>query len=288
MSGDETDVIEVVDGDEERIDVSNSKETEEDGNNDDDLEANEAKTGEVQENKNDDAEEDDELIVPVTFDWSIYVDATLAGLAVLVPLPFVDNLLERFFRRRMIGAIATRRKIDLPPDRIKLVNNRLTFFRFVAACFYCPFFVVLEIVISFFKLLVYCCTIKKATDALNYYWQRAFLMDYILQRGYLTSKDTEEAERAIANMERLLDDVAASPLNQLASKIVYGPCRIMCSLLRYVFRTGRKDSSIDQTEATMSESWQGFSVYFQSLAKRYEEQLEESQRPRSMKCCCSP
>lgn len=236
----------------------------------------------------DDPEKEDLEDIPVTFDWSVYVDATLAGLAVLVPLPFVDNLLECFFARRMIRAIAARRKIDLPPDRVTMVNNRWTCCGILGACLYFPIFIVMELLLSFFKLLVFCCTVKRATDALNYYWQRAFLMDYILQRGYLTSDDAEQAELAIRNMDDLLDTVAVSPFNQLARKIIYGPCRIFCSLMRYVCRGGRKaDSSIDQTQATMSESWTGFSSYLASLAKRYEAEFEKSQRPRrGWGCCC--
>jgi len=47
--------------------------------------------------------------VPTEFDWIIYADATFAGLALLLPIPFVDGLIEAYFRRRMPGDIARRR-----------------------------------------------------------------------------------------------------------------------------------------------------------------------------------
>lgn len=256
---------------------------------DDDVEAQSSKPVAEEQEEGSGFEKDDtqteEDDVPVSFDWSVYVDATLAGLSVLIPLPFVDNIFERFFRRRMIRSIAARRKVELSPERISLVNDRRSVCGMIGAFFFFPIFFCMEIFISLFRILVYCYTVKKSTDALNYYWQRAFLMDYVLQRGYL-SDTKEQADTAIAAMERLLDDVGASPLSRLARKVIYGPCRIFCSLMRYVFRTGRKDSSIDQTEQTMSESWGGFGGYFRSLAKRYESELAASQRPTTTRCCC--
>src|SRR5687767_4928057 len=43
------------------------------------------------------------------FDWSRYADATLAGLSVLIPIPFVDDAFEAFFRKRIPGAVAQSR-----------------------------------------------------------------------------------------------------------------------------------------------------------------------------------
>ena len=44
-----------------------------------------------------------------TFDWIIYRDATLAGLAALLPVPYVDDAIEGRFRRQMPTSIAARR-----------------------------------------------------------------------------------------------------------------------------------------------------------------------------------
>lgn len=244
--------------------------------------------GKDEENCGGDNDEDEKI--PISFDWPVYVDATLAGLSVLIPVPFVDNIMEIVFARRMIGAIAQRRKVELSAQRISMVNNRLTCCGMILACFYFPIFVILELVISLFRILVYCWTIKKSTDALTYYWQRAFLMDYMLQRGYVSTKDPDQAEAAIVCMERLLDEVAQSPLTRLARKIIYAPCRIGFSIMWYMCccccccccggKNGGKDGSIGQAEATMSESWTNFGAYLTSLAERYEDEFAKSQRPR--------
>lgn len=211
-----------------------------------------------------------------SFEWPVYVDATLAGLSVLIPFPLLDNIFERIFRRRMIGAIAAHRGLELTPELYNLVNNRRSCFGKLWDCMIFPCFVLFDIIASFFKLLFYFVTMKKSTDALNLYWQKAFLLDYLVQRGHLDHNNLEHSEVAIVVMEHILQDVGASPLNKLAAKIVFGPCQIMCSLTRYVCCCrGRKrqTDTIDQTQEAMSNSWGGFSGYLQSLATRYDEEL---------------
>ena len=53
--------------------------------------------------------------IATDFDWLVYADATFAGLAILIPFPFVDSLLEEYFRRRMARDIARRRGRTLSP-----------------------------------------------------------------------------------------------------------------------------------------------------------------------------
>lgn len=220
-----------------------------------------------------------------SFEWSVYVDATLAGLSVLIPFPLLDNLFERIFRRRMVGAIAAHRGLELTPELYNLVNNRRSCCGKIWDCIIFPFFVIFDIIASFFKLLFYFVTMKKSTDALNFYWQRAFLLDYLIQRGHLDHDNLEHSEVAIVVMEHILQDVGASPLNKLAAKIVFGPCQIFCSLTRYVCCCGgrkQQTDTIDQTQETMTESWGGFRGYLESLATRYDEELASaSQRPQS-------
>ena len=241
--------------------------------------------------------------IPVRFDWPVYVDATLAGLSALIPIPFVDNLFERFFRRRMFAAIAARRGVAVTPEIVALVNNRRSICAMFFACIWFPLFVIIELLISLFRILLYCYTVKKSTDALNYYWQRAFLMDYMLQRGYLSSKtfdtmndnsngsqnkqitSTEEADVAIRAMERLLDDVGASPMERLARKIIYSPCRILCSLMRFRGRR-EEDVSLEKTKTQMSESWSGFSGHLRTLAHRYDAELQVERNTQSLQGGC--
>jgi len=57
------------------------------------------------------------------FDWAIYADATLAGLAILIPIPLLDLLFEWIFKRRMPQAIAKRNGRTLSPETIRQLNR---------------------------------------------------------------------------------------------------------------------------------------------------------------------
>src|SRR3712207_1635145 len=102
------------------------------------------------------------------FDWARYADATLAGLSVLIPIPFLDTAFERFFRRRMPTAIARSRGRVLPsPIEAEL---RPTSRNVLRACLTLPLTVTVGLVQRLSRKLLYFLTIKAATDALSQYW----------------------------------------------------------------------------------------------------------------------
>ena len=208
-----------------------------------------------------------------SFDWAIYADATLAGLAVLIPLPFVDGWVESLFRRRMPEAIAARRGYTLTAELVALLNNADGgFFRYFWGCLLLPFRLIFELIVQLSRKLLYFLTIKRAIDALNYYWQRAFLLDYMLQQGYLD--ELENAPLALDVLEKTLRATTVSPLTQMARQIIFGPLRIMRSL--WHMSRGQRDAEIDETRQEMARSWNRFGDFFTSLARRYDQLYYEA------------
>lgn len=213
-------------------------------------------------------------ITPSTsFDWSVYADATLAGLAVLIPIPFVDGWVESIFRRRMPTAIAARRGYVLTPELLYLINNRNGgFFDYFWGCLLLPLRLIFELIVQLSRKLLYFLTVKKAIDSLNFYWQRAFLLDYMLQQGYLD--DIAQAEIALDALEQTLRATSGSPLNQLARQVIFGPFRIMSSLWHMM--RGQRDAEIDEARQEMARSWNRFSDFFISLAQSYEQSYDRA------------
>lgn len=208
-----------------------------------------------------------------SFDWAIYADATLAGLSVLIPLPFVDGWVEGIFRRRMPHAIAARRGYALTPALVALLNNSNSgFFDYFWGCLLLPFRLILELIVQLSRKLLYFLTIKRAIDALNYYWQRAFLLDYMLQQGYLD--ELENTHVALAALEQTLRATTVSPLTQLARQIIFGPLHIMRSLWHMM--RGQRDAEIDVTRQEMARSWNRFGDFFTALARRYEQTYDDA------------
>src|SRR5690606_4251528 len=119
---------------------------------------------------------------PTTFDWRVYADATFAGLSALIPFPLVDLVFEQFFKRRMVGVIARQRGQRLSPAA-KSSLNRLgcswqSCLLFVPWLFY-------KLLTLLSRKILYFLAVKEAVDNLNYYWHRAFLIDYMVWAGHL-------------------------------------------------------------------------------------------------------
>jgi hypothetical protein len=205
--------------------------------------------------------------IPPRFDWAIYADATFAGLAALIPLPLVDLYFEWLFRRRMVRAIALRNGRLLNTPTINQINRDRSSRR--RGCLLWP----LKVIFSFLKKLsrkiLYFLAIKEAVDNLNYYWHRAFLLDYMLRAGYLDNSQ-EEIEQAAQALHLVLKTTADSPLHQLARQVVGSVRHVLLSLWRWR-RRGEEDETVNTAREQMSQRWHDFNAYFQELVVLYDE-----------------
>lgn len=203
-----------------------------------------------------------------TFDWTIYADATLAGLSVLIPIPFLDSLTEDYFRNRMVRAIAQRRGQPLHPLADDTINrSQKGVLSFVGGCLLWPFRFAVDLVLRLSRKILYFLTIKKAIDSLNRYWQRAYLLDYMVIKGYLA--DAEHLEAAARALELVLKTEGSSPLTRLASEIVKSPGRLIQSVRR-AQKKGEEDTKMQETRTTMSQSWNRYDDYFQRLQGHFD------------------
>lgn len=209
-----------------------------------------------------------------TFDWAIYADATLAGLAVLIPIPLLDAVFESFFRRRIPATIARRRQHVLTPVALQAINTSGNEWSTLAyGCLLWPLRFLFELLLQLTRKLLYFMTVKRAVDALNYYWQRAFLLDYMLQQGHLD--DTGQIDKALLALEATLAESTISPLRQLARQILWGPVRLLRML--WHARQGQEDNTLDTTRSTMARVWDHFDNYLLSLTQRYTEHYHAQQ-----------
>jgi hypothetical protein len=208
-----------------------------------------------------------ETKIPPRFDWSIYADATFAGLAALIPLPLVDLYFEWLFRRRMVRAIALRNGRLLNTPTINEINRNRN--SRLQGCLLWP----LKTIFSFLKKLsrkiLYFLAIKEAVDNLNYYWHRAFLLDYMIRAGYLDQSPAEIA-RAAQTLDLVLKQTDESPLTQLARQVVGSVRYVLRSLWRWR-RRGEEDVATVTAREQMSQRWRDFDTYFQGLILLYNE-----------------
>ncbi|HFC11405.1 MAG TPA: hypothetical protein ENJ56_01075 [Anaerolineae bacterium] len=204
------------------------------------------------------------------FDWTLYADATLAGLSVLIPIPFLDSLTEKFFRRRITPAIAKYHKKSLPPATIAHLNHdKSTIWQRIGGCLLLPFTLTIGLLVQLSRKILYFLTVKKAVDALNYYWQRAFLLNHMIAVGHLDQ--AEGVDSADAALETVLAANRTSPLIKLAQDIISSPRKIIRGVRNV--RKGKGDAAIDETRQEISQSWSSFNNHFHDLRQQYEAAL---------------
>lgn len=198
------------------------------------------------------------------FEWSRYADATLAGLSVLIPVPFVDDAFETFFRRRIPGAVARSRGRTLSPEVRAALEDEDAAGR--GGCAALPVRLTIGLLKRLSRKLLYFLTVKQASDRVSYYWHRAFLMDHMLASGHLESPGSARA--AHQAMEQLLA-TTAGPLPRLARQIIAQMQNVWPALRRA--RRGEESDEVRQTRNLLERRWNELGDHLRAVAARYDE-----------------
>ncbi len=215
------------------------------------------------------------------FDWVVYADATFAGLAILLPFPFVDSWLENYFRRRMPRDIARRRGRVLSQTAVREVNRQRDE-GFVRGCLLWPLQQVVYLVRNMYRTVVYFFTVVDATDKLSHYWHRAFLIDYMIARGHLDNDPSAAA--AGEALRRVLQTVETSPMRNLAAELIEFSSGRARGLIRAFYRFLRRREQTAEFKLqrqTIADRWAEFGDYLPEVADAYETTLAAVQRERS-------
>lgn len=198
------------------------------------------------------------------FEWPRYADATLAGLSVLIPVPFVDDAFEGYFRRRIPGAVARSRGRALPAEVRAALDEEDAAGR--SGCATLPLRLTLGLLKRLSRKLLYFLTVKTATDRLSHYWYRAFLLDHMLAAGHLN--DPATARAAHRAMEQVLA-ATAGPLPQVARQMV-ASSRNVWSALRLA-RAGKESEEVREVRAQLEARWGEIAGHLGLVAARYDE-----------------
>jgi len=220
--------------------------------------------------------------VTTDFDWIIYADATFAGLAILIPIPFVDALLEEYFRRRMPRDIARRRGRTLSPAVMRVINRRGRA-GCLAGCLMMPVDLILYVLRNLYRTVVYVLSVVDAGNKLSLYWHRAFLLDYLIGRGHLDN--LEQATTASDALQRVLQNTATSPMVNLAQQLIETARHQIRGLLRAIFRFVRRreeTAEFKRRRQTIADQWAEFHDYLIALADRYDAAYEAVRREREL------
>ncbi len=205
------------------------------------------------------------------FNWAIYADATLAGLSALIPVPYVDSALEARFRRRMVHSIARQRNRTLHPAALHALQEDPVS-SIVKDVLRLPINLSIGLVRRFSRKVLYFLSVKRAVDLLTFYWRRAYLLDYMVRQGHLSSEATAPA--AVAALNTVLAQSGSGPFRWLAQQVVAGTPHV-AGLLWEALPGGKKpdQSLLLNLRTLLAEKWPDASDYLRSLARRYDEQM---------------
>jgi hypothetical protein len=204
---------------------------------------------------------------PIGFDWRVYADATCAGLSPLIPIPLVDVVIERSFRRRMPAAIARVNGRSLrPEDRIRLGRSGSRLLS-LAGCLMLPIAAVRYLARFIWHKVVYVLAVADAASLVSAYWHRAYLMDHVIRAGHVDPG--ADADWAIVVFFKALDEVDTSPLIGLARQVVSTSRHILGMLLR---AARLDDPQLTETLGEMLRShWNAAEGSLRAVALRYNE-----------------
>ncbi len=198
-----------------------------------------------------------------SFDWAIYADATLAGLALLIPIPLLDVFLEWLFKRRIPRSVAKRNGRELDPYTNHYLNSQP--FSCVG-CLLWPFTLTLLFLKRLYRTIFYFLTIKEASDKLSLYWHRAFLIDFIVRRGDADEEKT--AKVAALAMVDVLGKRTTSPLNTLAKQVIGSTHHALRTIWRWR-RRHQADDDLQTARNEMAQGWERFASYLEEVAADY-------------------
>lgn len=197
-----------------------------------------------------------------SFIWPVYADATLAGLSVLFPIPILDIVLQAYFRRRMPTAIARYHQQALPPTtRHLLATSREVWF---TSCLMFVLALPVMLIKRLSRKIFYVLTVNEAAEALSYYWQRAFLLNYIIEAQHV--QNDEQAEHARHAMEQAIS-TSPSPLMMLSGEIVHS-MKFIVMLLLLALR-GKPKTMWSEAQERFRQRWGAYDTFLRDLAAKY-------------------
>jgi hypothetical protein len=212
---------------------------------------------------------------PRGFDWRVYADATCAGLTALIPVPLLDIVIERTFRKRMPAAIA---RVDgrslRPEDRARLGRSGSRLLS-LTGCLMLPLAGIRYLARFIWHKLIYVLAVADAARLVSAYWHRAYLTDHMIRAGHL--EEGADTDWAIQVFFGALDEADTSPLTGLARQLV--------STSRHIFGMLLRAARLDDPQLTetlgeiLSSQWTVAERSLREVALRYNELYVQRPEP---------
>jgi hypothetical protein len=138
---------------------------------------------------------------------SLRTYSVLCGLTPLVPLPFVDDLVRSYFRRRLVRELAAARGATLAAAEVAILADERS--GCLTGCLLSPFVYVLK---KLFRKIFYFLEWKRAVDLASETYHFGLLVDHALDRGWLAPAGPHDGTRLRAAIDAVLARRGTSPV----------------------------------------------------------------------------
>lgn len=170
---------------------------------------------------------------------TIITYSVLVGLSPLVPVPFVDDWLINYFRRRMVKSLAASHGQELSAEAVSTLADDRDKKGCLLGCLSSVIFYPLKKV---FRKVFYFLEWKRAVDLTSHTYHFGYLLNYALRDGFLKS-DTKHLEEVRTSLDDVCNDTPIKPVESVVSGTFRQTKGLIFSgveLLEKTFRNVRK------------------------------------------------
>jgi len=176
---------------------------------------------------------------------------TLAGLCPLIPIPFLDDVIIKRLRKRMIRGQLTRAGLEPADTQVNLFTHEASEIRLLG----CLIGAVWVVIKKVFRKLVYVFAIKDCVDNASRVVHHGWLVQYALNSGTLGAATLEQGNEAIKRVRDAVlhaaDELDTRPFNQALGRLFRGSSALIKGAAVAVGRVlrgadRRKVESLDQ------------------------------------------
>lgn len=145
---------------------------------------------------------------------TIVTYSVLVGLSPLVPVPFVDDWLKNYFRRRMVRSLAASHGQMFSDETVSLLADEAGGGGCVLGCLTMLVFYPLK---KLFRKVFYFLEWKRAVDLTSHTYHFGYLLNFALREGYLKS-DTNDFESIRKAFDEVCTDTSIKPIETVVGK----------------------------------------------------------------------
>lgn len=142
---------------------------------------------------------------------TIVTYAVLAGLTPLIPVPFLDDMVKAYFKRRMVRALAGSRNQALNANQVrKLADDR------ESGCLLgCLTAVTLYPLKKIFRKIFFFLEWKRAIDTVSHTYYQGYLIDYAMGQAWLVPAGSLPVETLRPAVDSVLKQINTSLIERL-------------------------------------------------------------------------